>query len=78
MMKNTWKLELIQMINYLIGEKSLLVYSVVILILVGSVFNNENKYFPQAFLEESLYKLAEKQITQIFYFIVYYKVIEII
>ena len=31
-----------------------------VVILIKSVFNNENKYCPQVFFEESLFKLDEQ------------------
>ena len=50
MIKHTWKSNLIQMISYLWKK---------VVIVIRSVFNDNNKYYPQVILDECLYKLAE-------------------
>ena len=53
MMKNIWKSNLCQMTSY--DRKTIEIPSIVIA--VRAVFRKNNKYYPQMFLDECLYKL---------------------
>ena len=55
MMKNAWKWNSIQ-ITIFLWKKKIELYDIVIV--VRFVFNDGNKYYPQVFLDECLYKLA--------------------
>ena len=53
MMKDIWKSNLIQVTIYLLNKIS----KIIMTIIVRAVFHENNKYYPQVFLGESLYKI---------------------